>query len=51
MKKLVDDKIKKIIKESLVLNETSLNAQEKKFNINTDFLSGDNLSVNNIPSI
>lgn len=50
----MNNKIKNIIKDSLFINdnkkekelisEASLSAQQKKFNINTDFLSHDNLS-------
>ena len=41
LKKLLNDDVKKVIKETLNLNE-SLSAQEKKFNVNTDFISPDN---------
>jgi len=41
MKKLFNDKVKNIVRESLNLNE-SLSAQEKKFSFNSDFLSNDN---------
>jgi Fe-Mn family superoxide dismutase len=41
MKKLFNNNIKNVIKETLNLNE-SLSAQEKKFTFNSDFLSNDN---------
>jgi len=42
LKKLLNDDVKNVIKDTLKLNE-SLSAQEKKFSINTDFISTDNL--------
>jgi Fe-Mn family superoxide dismutase len=42
LKKLLNNDVKNVIKDTLKLNE-SLSAQEKKFNINTDFISTDNL--------
>ena len=42
MKTLINDNVKKIIRDTLTINE-SLNAQEKQFQINTDFLGADNL--------
>jgi superoxide dismutase, Fe-Mn family len=42
LKKLLNNDVKNVIKDTLKLNE-SLSAQEKKFTINTDFVSQDNL--------
>ena len=41
MKKLFNENLKSVVRESLGLNE-SLAAQEKKFSFNSDFLSNDN---------
>ena len=43
MKELLNDKAKKVIRESLKLNE-ALTAQEKKFTFNADLLSAENFN-------
>ena len=42
MKNFINNDIKKVIKDTLRLDE-ALSAQQKQFNINTDFLSSENI--------